>query len=184
MKMGFFILLLLTAGVSSCNNKSDIPPENKTDKSTADTTSHNAISPSDTSRTVNENIAEHSELQTLTSAIETAELITTLSGAGPITIFAPSDSAFKSSGIAVKDLEKSGPDKQLQKRLTYHMVSGAYRTTDLKNGMEITTVHGGKIRIAVKDGKYEINGSTILAPNLISKNGVVHVIDKVLTPGP
>jgi uncharacterized surface protein with fasciclin (FAS1) repeats len=137
---------------------------------------------SDTSKTIAENIADRPDMVQLASGLESAELIASLSGPGPFTIFAPVDSAFNAAGIRVKKSPGSRPDKKMHDLLVNHIVSGFYRTNDLRSGMELSTIQDGKIRISVENGSYRIDGSTIITKNIIAKNGVIHIIDQVLNP--
>ncbi|MNT65878.1 Immunogenic protein MPT70 precursor [compost metagenome] len=80
------------------------------------------------------------------------------------------------------NLMKPEQKEALTKILTYHVVAGAYSSKDLKDGMELTTVQGGKIKLMMKDGAWWVNGAKITIPDVISKNGVTYVIDGVLMP--
>ncbi|HEY1008273.1 MAG TPA: fasciclin domain-containing protein [Sphingobacteriaceae bacterium] len=139
-------------------------------------------SSSDTSKTIVENIADRSDMSVLTSKIETTDLTASLTGPGPFTLLAPTDTAFSQAGIRVSKNRKPGPDKKMQGILGYHLVSGFYRTDDLTSGMELTTLEGRKIRVTVDNGVYRVNGVPITVKNIVAKNGVIHVIDQVLTP--
>jgi uncharacterized surface protein with fasciclin (FAS1) repeats len=66
--------------------------------------------------------------------------------------------------------------------LTYHVVPGALRAADLKDGQKLKTVQGKELTVSVKDGKVMIDGATVTIPDVISSNGVTHVIDAVVTP--
>ena len=119
---------------------------------------------------------------TLAAALTAADLITTLKGEGPFTVFAPSDEAF--AKIPAADLEALLADKDaLTKVLTYHVVAGNVPASEVTGMTEATTVQGGTIAIAVVDGKVMLNGSTtVTATDISASNGVIHVIDTVLMP--
>lgn len=175
--------------ITSCSNRGSVDNQDDTSRQQApvlenpETDTLNQIdSSSDTSKTIVENIADRPDMATLTSGIESAELIASLSGPGPFTVFAPTDSAFKRSNLKVRKLQKAGPDKKLQNVLVYHIVSGFYTTDDLKAGLELSTVQGQKIRIGTENGNFLVNGTPIILKNIIAKNGVIHVIDSILTP--
>lgn len=182
------VFFLVFMALSSCANRGskengeDTTTQSQLENPEPDSNKNKIDSSSDTSKTIVENIAERPDMAILRTGIESAELVATLSGPGPFTIFAPIDTAFKIAGIRVKKLQSSGPDKKLQEVLTYHILSGFYTTDDLKSGMELSTVEGKKIRIEIQDRQYMINGVPITTRNIIAKNGVIHVIDRVLNP--
>jgi uncharacterized surface protein with fasciclin (FAS1) repeats len=135
------------------------------------------------SKNIVENAMGSSEHTTLVAAVKAGELVETLSGTGPFTVFAPTNEAFnKLPAGTVDKLLKPEMKKDLQGVLTYHVVSGALRAADLKDGMELTTVQGQKLRVSVKDGKVMINNSNVTIADVISSNGVTHVVDAVLLP--
>lgn len=139
-------------------------------------------SSSDTSKTIVENIADRPDMSVLISGIEAAELSASLTGPGPFTLLAPTDTAFSQAGIQISKTRKPGPDKKMQGLIGYHLVSGFYRTDDLASGMELTTLEGRKVRVTVDNGIYRVNGVPITVKNIVAKNGVIHVIDEVLSP--
>lgn len=135
------------------------------------------------SKNIVENAMGSADHTTLVAAVSAAGLAETLSGTGPFTVFAPTNEAFAKVPKATLDnLMKPEQKAELTKILTYHVVSGAYTSKDLKDGMELTTVQGGKIKLSMKDGTWWVNGAKITIPDVISKNGVTYVIDGVLMP--
>lgn len=135
------------------------------------------------SKNIVENAMGSADHTTLVAAVSAAGLAETLSGTGPFTVFAPTNEAFAKVPKATLDnLMKPEQKAELTKILTYHVVSGAYTSKDLKDGMELTTVQGGKIKLSMKDGAWWVNGAKITIPDVISKNGVTYVIDGVLMP--
>ena len=120
--------------------------------------------------------------KTLAAAVTAAGLIPTLQGAGPFTVFAPTDAAFAAIQSDVDKLLKPESKDKLVKILTYHVVSGKTMSTDLKDGQEITTVQGGKLKVMIKDGKVMIGNAHVTSADIMASNGVIHVIDKVLMP--
>jgi uncharacterized surface protein with fasciclin (FAS1) repeats len=135
------------------------------------------------SKNIVENAMGSNDHTTLVAAVKAAGLVETLSGAGPFTVFAPTNEAFAKVPKATLDnLMKPEQKEALTKILTYHVVAGAYSSKDLKDGMELTTVQGGKIKLMMKDGAWWVNGAKITIPDVISKNGVTYVIDGVLMP--
>jgi len=135
------------------------------------------------SKNIVENAAGSSDHTTLVAAVKAAGLAETLSGTGPFTVFAPTNEAFaKLPAGAVDNLLKPAMKKDLTNVLTYHVVAGSYKAADLKDGMELTTVQGQKIKLTQKDGAWWVNDAKITIPDVISSNGVTFVIDGVLMP--
>lgn len=120
--------------------------------------------------------------KTLTAAIKAASLVDTLKGKGPFTVFAPTDAAFASIQKDVDNLLKTENKAKLAKVLTYHVVSGNLKAADLKDGQELTTVEGGKLKVSIKDKKVMVGGANVTGADMNASNGVIHVIDKVLMP--
>lgn len=135
------------------------------------------------SNNIVENAAGSSEHTTLVAAVKAADLAETLSGTGPFTVFAPTNAAFDALPAgAVDGLLKPENKDKLTKVLTYHVVSGSYKAADLTDGMELTTVEGGKLKVSVKEGVVMVGGAKVTTADVVSSNGVTHVIDAVLMP--
>jgi len=123
-----------------------------------------------------------SDAKTLAAAVKAAGLVETLQGKGPFTVFAPTDAAFAAIQSEVDKLLKPENKAKLSKILTYHVVSGKMMASDLKDGQELTTVEGSKLKVMVKDGKVMIGNAKVSSADISASNGVIHVIDKVLLP--
>ncbi len=135
------------------------------------------------SKNIVENAVGSSEHTTLVAAVKAAGLVETLSGTGPFTVFAPTNAAFDALPAgAVEGLLKPENKDKLAKVLTYHVVSGAYTAADLTDGMELTSVEGETLKVSIKDGVVMVGGATVTTADVISSNGVTHVIDTVLMP--
>ena len=119
---------------------------------------------------------------TLVTAITVAGLDTTLKSPGPFTVFAPSDEAFSKlpSGTVESLLEDI---LTLRKLLEYHVVSGKVMASDVANLDTATTVAGEDIRITASDSSIKVNDAQVIQPDVEAENGVIHVIDTVLSPG-
>ena len=121
--------------------------------------------------------------KTLAAALTAAHLVDTLKGAGPFTVFAPTDEAFaKLPAGTVESLLKDIP--KLTAILTYHVVPGAVMASDVvtMDGQSAKTVNGAMVAISTKDG-VKLNGtSTVVKTDIACTNGVIHVIDAVLLP--
>jgi len=135
------------------------------------------------SKNIVENAMGSSDHTTLVAAVKQAGLVETLSGAGPFTVFAPTNEAFAMIPKATLDgLMKAEMKADLAKILTYHVVAGSLKAADLKDGQELTTVQGGKLLVSVKDGVVMVNGAKVTIADAVSSNGVTHVINGVLMP--
>ena len=120
---------------------------------------------------------------TLVAAVTAAGLVETLKGAGPFTVFAPTNAAFAALPAGTVDgLLKPESKAALTKILTYHVVAGAVKAADLKDGQKIKTLQGEELTVAIKNGKVTINGANVTTADLTGSNGVVHVVDAVLMP--
>ena len=120
--------------------------------------------------------------KTLAAAVQAAGLVTTLEGTGPFTVFAPTDAAFAAIQKDVDNLLKPENKAKLASILTYHVVSGKHMAADLKDGAELTTVQGEKLKVSVKGDKVMIGEANVTTADVAASNGVVHLIDKVLLP--
>ncbi len=117
---------------------------------------------------------------TLVAAVKAAGLVDTLKGAGPFTVFAPTDEAFaKLPAGTVEALLKDIP--KLKKILTYHVVSGKVMAADVVKLKSAKTVEGSEVKIDASNG-VKINDSTVTTADVAADNGVIHIIDSVLLP--
>ena len=135
------------------------------------------------SKNIVENAAGSSDHTTLVAAVKAAGLVETLSGTGPFTVFAPTNEAFdKLPKGTVENLLKPEMKADLAAVLTFHVVSGALKAADLKDGQKLKTVQGQELTVSVKEGKVMIDGANVTIADAVSSNGVTHVIDAVLLP--
>ncbi|WP_028029343.1 fasciclin domain-containing protein [Gemmobacter nectariphilus] len=119
---------------------------------------------------------------TLVAAVQAAGLVDTLKGAGPFTVFAPTDEAFaKLPAGTVDDLLKPENKAKLTAILTYHVVPGKVMSGDLSNGMKAATVQGAEVTI-MTEGGVKVNEASVVTPDIAASNGVIHVIDSVIMP--
>ena len=120
---------------------------------------------------------------TLVAAVIAADLVDTLSGEGPFTVFAPTDAAFADlpEGVLEALLEEENREALVQ-ILTYHVVNGAVFSEQVETG-PVTSVEGSTIAVEVsEDGVVTVNGATVTAVDIEASNGVIHVIDSVILP--
>ena len=131
-----------------------------------------------------DNALSASNVTTVVAAVKAAGLVDTLKSAGPFTVFAPTNNAFAAlpAGTVATLLLPENKAK-LAGILTYHVVAGAYTTKDLYDGQSLKTVQGQSLAVSKKNGIVTINGAAMIeTPNVISSNGVTHVINSVLLP--
>lgn len=118
--------------------------------------------------------------KTLVTAVQVAGLVDTLSGAGPFTVFAPTDEAF--AKIPKETLDAVLADKaKLTAILTYHVVAGKVMASDVMGLTSAKTVQGGEVKIDTSDGVM-VNDAKVVQADIECSNGVIHVIDSVLMP--
>ncbi len=117
---------------------------------------------------------------TLVKAVEAAGLVDILKSPGPYTLFAPSDEAFDKLPEGTLDSLLQDIPK-LKRILTYHVVFGDVRTDNLVEIEEAETVEGSILAIDSSDG-YKVNEAIVLKPDILTDNGVIHVIDSILMP--
>ena len=122
--------------------------------------------------------------KTLVAALQAADLVGTLQGAGPFTVFAPTDDAFAALPAGTLDSLLLPENKQqLTDILLYHVVSGSVLAADVVGLSAAPTVLGKDITITVKDGKVFLNDTIqVIITDIAASNGVIHVIDAVLLP--
>lgn len=118
---------------------------------------------------------------TLVAAVKAAGLVDTLKGPGPFTVFAPTDDAFaKLPAGTVEGLLKD-PAK-LKKILLYHVVSGKVMAADVMKMKTAKTVEGQPVKIMAKDGMVMLNNAHVTKTDIVTDNGIIHVIDTVIMP--
>jgi uncharacterized surface protein with fasciclin (FAS1) repeats len=121
--------------------------------------------------------------KTLAKALVAADLVGTLKGAGPFTVFAPTDEAFaKLPAGALDNLLKPENKAQLRRILTYHVVAGTVMAADVVKLTSAKTVSGDMVSIKATAAGVTINSSKVVKTDIAASNGVIHVIDTVLMP--
>jgi len=123
------------------------------------------------------------QFTTLAAALQAADLVDTLKGDGPFTVFAPTDAAFaKLPEGTVESLLKPENRDQLVAILTYHVVAGKVEAADVVKLNEAKTVNGQDVQITVADNGVQINNANVVKTDIEASNGVIHVIDTVIIP--
>ena len=136
------------------------------------------------SKNIVQNAVNSSDHTTLVAAVWAADLASALQAEGPFTVFAPTNSAFEKlpAGTVETLLEPENID-DLTGVLTYHVVAGTYLASDLKDGLTVATLQGDTLTFTIEDEIVHINGEAMVETlNIVSTNGVTHVIDTVLIP--
>lgn len=129
--------------------------------------------------------AGNPDFSTLVAAVQAAGLVEVLQGEGPFTVFAPTNAAFAAlpEGTVESLLEAENRDT-LTAILTYHVVSGTVMSADIPEGStEVPTVQGTTLTVEKTDAGVTINGANVISVDIEASNGVIHVIDAVVTPG-
>jgi uncharacterized surface protein with fasciclin (FAS1) repeats len=193
MKKKLFSFLLLPAMAAmvlvACDQKKEDKQADAGDKAATENTTTGAGTetppppPPPPPQTVVDIAVGSADHSTLVAAVKAAGLDSVLMGAGPFTIFAPTNAAFeKLPKGTVEGLLKPEKKADLAAILTYHVVAGSMKAADLKDGMMLKTVNGKELKVTLKDGKAMVNGAVVTAADLTGSNGVIHVIDAVVLP--
>lgn len=148
-------------------------------------------------KTISEMVAEKQDLSTLLTALETAELVDVLNEEGPYTVFAPTNEAFENLPAGrLDELLKPENKAELAKILKYHVISGKIMASDLEGEQEVETLEGTQVKIMVKssEGEYMgeeereskkkvmVNNAKVTESDITASNGVIHIINGVITP--
>jgi len=121
------------------------------------------------------------QFNTLVTAVKAADLVETLSGPGPFTVFAPTDDAFAKLPEGTIESLLKNKDK-LKAVLTYHVVAGKVMASDVVNLKSATTVNGQQITIKVEGDTVMVDNAKVVKTDIECTNGVIHVIDTVILP--
>jgi uncharacterized surface protein with fasciclin (FAS1) repeats len=120
------------------------------------------------------------DFSTLAAALQAADLVSTLKGEGPFTVFAPTDAAF--AKLPEGQLDALLKDKEkLSAVLTYHVVPGSVMAADVVKLEQATTVQGQSLKVDTSEG-VKVNDANVIKTDIVASNGVIHVIDTVLIP--
>jgi uncharacterized surface protein with fasciclin (FAS1) repeats len=153
--------------LSACSSDSDTASDSMTEETTVGT--------------IVDVAAGAGNFNTLVAAVTAADLVETLSGTGPFTVFAPTDDAFAALPAGVLDALLLPENKAvLAQILTYHVVSGKVMAADVTDS-DVATVEGQTIKLSTMGG-VKVNGATVVAADVAASNGVIHAIDAVILP--
>ena len=120
---------------------------------------------------------------TLAKALQAADLVDTLKGDGPFTVFAPTDEAFaKLPKGTVEGLLKPENKEKLKGILTYHVAAAKAMSSDLSDGQDVKTVNGKSVKVSIDGKTVMVGDAKVVKADIAASNGVIHVIDAVLLP--
>ena len=136
----------------------------------------------DSTEDIPTNAANTGVHNSLVAALAHANLVSTLEGSGPFTVFAPTDQAFSNAGIDLADFDTPEENATLSNILLYHVVSGSVPSNAVTDGMLATMANGDKAKFSVNAGTVSIGTATVTTPDVQASNGIIHVIDEVLIP--
>ncbi len=174
--IGIIILAVGGGAFALMSNGSD---KNETDSATMKKEITNST-PTPMSKNIVETAIAAGSFSTLVSAVQAADLVETLSGPGPFTVFAPTDEAF--AKLPAGTLEALLDDKaKLASILTYHVVAGKVMAADVVKMTSAKTVQGQTVTIDTSNGVM-VNNAKVVTTDIETSNGVIHVIDTVLIP--
>ena len=183
MKKSLLMVAIASLAIISCTKS-----ENNADTSSATTTEstsggQEAVVDEDSAPTIVKLAVGNKDLSTLVTAVQAAELTTSLSNAGPFTVFAPTNAAFeKLPAGTVDDLLKPENKGKLTDILGHHTYVGVIKTEQMTNGQNLGMVDGKNITIKMVNGKPTVNGTVNIIASVPASNGMVHVVDGVILP--
>ena len=183
MKKSIMILAVVALALSSCNKTEGTATVTKT--ATAETTpgGQETVKDDDSAPDIVKLAVSNPDLSTLVKAVQAAGLATSLSNAGPFTVFAPTNEAFSKLPAGVlDDLMKPENADKLNDILSHHTYVGVIKTDQLTDGQNLGMVDGKPISIKIVDGKPVVNGTINILASVPASNGIVHVVDSVILP--
>lgn len=188
------VVILAVVGLLIMNNQSNTTPQqtNQNEQTEQQEVQISNEEPTTEESSQEENMAEPTQniveiasgnenFKTLVQAVAAANLVDTLSGEGPFTVFAPTDEAFAKLPEGTLESLLANPE-ELTKVLTYHVVAGKVMAEDVVKLTNAATVQGQNVTIKVEGDTVMINDSTVTSTDIEATNGVIHVIDTVLLP--
>lgn len=182
MKVLYSLLFVTVMALFSCNSQSESAQSNN-NNAPSQAGGQEAVADDDSQKDVVKVAAGSKDHTTLVAALKQAELVTSLSNAGPFTVFAPTNAAFdKLPAGTVDGLMKEEKKADLQNILQYHVTVSSMKAESFIDGQTLGMVNGDNITISVKDGKVILNGNAQIIASIPASNGMIHVIDNVLLP--
>lgn len=184
MKKHVIYFSLIIGGLMSCNNATDNTASTaSTEQAATPAGGQEAVKDDESAKDVVKVAVGSKDHTTLVAALKQADLVTSLSNAGPFTVFAPTNDAFnKLPAGTVEGLMKDDKKADLQNILQYHVTVSAIKAENLTDGQTLGMVNGDNVTVSVKDGKVTLNGTAHIIASIPASNGMIHVIDAVLLP--
>jgi uncharacterized surface protein with fasciclin (FAS1) repeats len=183
MKKSILTLALVSIALWNCKSNEAAPVDAPATTEQQDTHSQDGIVDNDSDPTVVNLAVKNPDLSTLVKAVQTAGLVTSLSNAGPFTVFAPLNSAFdKLPAGTVDDLLKPENKDKLSDILGHHTYVGVIKPEQFTDGQNLGMVDGKSITIKMVNGKPTVNGTINIVASVPASNGIVHVVDAVILP--
>src|SRR5580765_8016811 len=181
-KIEWIFVLLFLGGVVACNSADNSADKNATvAQAPAPAGGQEAVKDDESAKDVVKVAVGSKDHTTLVAALKAADLVTSLSNAGPFTVFAPTNAAFdKLPAGTVDGLLKPEKKEDLQNILQYHVTVAAMKAESFTDGQTLGMVNGDNITVSVKDGKVTLNGTAHIIASIPASNGIIHVIDGVL----
>jgi transforming growth factor-beta-induced protein len=138
--------------------------------------------PTEMAKDIVDTAVEAGNFETLVAAVQAAGLVDALKGEGPFTVFAPTDDAFAALPEGTIDALLADPEGDLTQILLYHVVPGKVMAADVSDGLEAETLQGSKAAFSIDGDAVKIADANIVATDIETSNGVIHVIDAVILP--
>lgn len=183
MKKSILIVGILGFGLISCKKSEAVTTSNATEDRTEVGVGQEGAVDDESNPNVVQLAAKNPDLSTLVKAVKAAGLATSLSNAGPFTVFAPLNSAFDKLPAGTLDgLLKPEKVDDLSDILGYHTYVGVIKEDQMTDGQTLGMVNGKNIKITIVDGKPVINGKAKIVAVVPASNGIVYAIDEVLLP--
>lgn len=183
MKKSLLMVVIASLAIISCTkseNNADISFATATESASG---GQEAVVDEDSAPTIVKLASGNKDLSTLVTAVQAAELTTSLSNAGPFTVFAPTNAAFeKLPAGTVDDLLKPENKGKLTDILGHHTYVGVIKTEQMADGQNLGMVDGKNITIKMVNGKPTVNGTVNIIASVPASNGMVYVVDGVILP--
>ena len=174
--------IIILAGVIACNG-SGTATEEKAPAAEVEKGGQERVNDNESEKDIVKVAVSSKDHTTLVSALKQADLVTSLSNAGPFTVFAPTNAAFdKLPAGTVEGLMKDDKKEDLQNILQYHVTLSALSAESFQDGQTLSMVNGDNVTVSVKDAKVTLNNSVHIVASVKASNGMVHVVDGVLLP--
>ncbi len=173
----------LALGVAACGDDDETASTGTATQAPAATTAAAAPAAATAEKNIVETAQATPDLSTLVDAVVAADLGETLSGEGPLTVFAPTNDAF--AALPPEELQRllePANKDELAEILKLHVVAGDVEAADLSDGQKVKTVQGDELEVKIDGDKVMVGDAQVTQPDVATSNGTVHVIDAVLLP--